>query len=159
MANFAIVILIFLIVTGITYIIIAWLARPHKTKLFFITIINHFKIQIMSVSINKNEFVNTHLALKDSVTGDPVTATFTDIVLTSSDEAIVTCNTDADNDGNVDVKGISVGEASVNVSATASYTNSNGDPVSESKTASVAVTVTQPTADGTELEVSFTPPA
>jgi hypothetical protein len=147
-----------LIFCTVALLVIVYRSRPRKTKLFLYTIINHFKIQIMALSIDKNKFANTHLALKETESGDPVEATFTDIVLTSSDESIVTCNEDTDSDGNVDVKGIAVGEASVNVSATASYTNSNGDVVSESKTASVAVTVTQPAADGTELVVSFTAP-
>lgn len=146
------------ILAVIILISVAWLSKSHKTKLVIYTIINHFKIQIMALSLNKNEFVNTHLALKDSVTGDPIEATFTDIVLTSSDESIVTCNTDTDNDGNVDVKGINPGEASINVSALALYTNSNNDPVSETKTVSVPVTVSQPAADETELVVSFTAP-
>ena len=113
----------------------------------------------MALSLNKQDFVNAQLALKDTVTDQPVSATFTDIVLTSSDTAIFTVDTDVNNDAQLDLVGVAAGEATLNVSALAAYTNSNGDPVSETKTTTVAVTVSLPPADGTELVVSFTPPA
>lgn len=137
------------------------LLKSHP-KLIFSTIINNQTIQILSMSLEVKQFMDTALTVVDKATGNAINAVISNVVLTSSDEAIFTCNTDVNADGTLDVVGISVGEASLHVTADVSYTDANtGLAVTANLAADAPVSVTAPppTAQTPELVVSFTTPA
>ena len=132
-----------------------------KTQLIFTAFINHYQIKILKMQLEKQSFADTILKIVDHATGDPIDATFDNVVLESSDEAIFTCNTDVNNDGKVDVVGVSVGDANLKVTADATYVDANTkETVTKSKTAMVPVFITAPPpeAQETDLIVSFTAP-
>lgn len=110
------------------------------------------------MKLKPNEFVDSILSLVDTAGNAVTDAVFSNIVLTSSDEAVFTANTDVNSDGQVDIVGVSVGTADLNVSCDVAYTDpATGDPVATSKTATVGITVATPAnPDDTTLQVSFT---
>lgn len=128
----------------------------HKRRhvLVFVTIINHFKIKIMSFQLQKKKFVDATLAILDQVTNVDVPATFANVIMESSDPLIFSIK-DENADGILDIVGVGVGSATLKVTADATFTNSNGEVVTESKTASIVVDVTAPAADATELVVTL----
>jgi len=135
--------------------------HKHRTQLIFTTIINNYKIKILAMTLNTKEFVDSVLALEDSDTKQSISATFANIVLTSSDPSIFTADTDVNADGTIDIVGVSTGLASLNVKADATYTDSNtGKEVTASKEANIDITVSEPApgAENTDLVVSFSDP-
>ena len=135
--------------------------RRKKTKLIFTTIINKNQIKILAMQLNTQEFVDAMLALENSDTHDKVDATFANIVLTSSDPTIFTADTDVNADGTLDIVGVAVGSASLNVKADATYTDPNTQAViTANKSADIAVTISAPPpgAINTDLVVTFDTP-
>lgn len=131
----------------------------NKTDLVFTTFIHNYKIKILQMNLEKQKFADTILTIVDHATGTPIDATFENVVLESSDPAVFTCTTDVNNDGKVDLVGVSEGTASLNVTADATYVDGNtGETVTKTKTASVPVTITAPPpeAQSTDLIVTFT---
>ncbi len=135
--------------------------RKHKktqTFLILTTFYNNYQIKIQTMKLKPNEFVDSILQLVDKAQNPVTGATFSNIVLTSSDEAVFTTNTDVNSDGQVDIVGVAIGTADLNVTCDVSYTDpSTGDSVSTSKTATVNITVAaSANPDDTTLVVSFT---
>lgn len=134
--------------------------RKQRTKLILVTIINKSKIKILAMEFNVKEFVDTNLALVDHDTQAPIDATFANITLTSSDTSVFTCDSDVNADGITDVLGIAEGSATLTVTADATYTDSKtGLVVTGNKSVDVPVTITAPapTAENTDLVVTFGP--
>lgn len=94
------------------------------------------------------------LGLVDTVTNQPVTATFTDVSWSSDNEAVFTTEQNATDTNEQDITGVSAGTANLIVTAVASYTDSNGDAQTPTLTSTIPVTVTG-TPDGVELNVTF----
>jgi hypothetical protein len=112
------------------------------------------------MELQKQQFVDSILGLVDHDTQAAIPATFANIVLTSSDPAIFTADTDVNNDGTIDVVGVSEGTATLNVKADVTYTDTHTNlEVTASKEANVPVTVTAPppTAENVDLVVTFSP--
>lgn len=132
--------------------------KKKKTNLIFTTIINHFQIKILKMQLETKQFVDSILSLVDHDTQQPIDATFTNVVLTSSDPSIFTADGDVNGDGTVDVVGVAAGSGTLNVKADATYTDSNTKKeVTVNKEANVDVTITEPapTAENTDLVVTF----
>lgn len=113
------------------------------------------------MQLEVKSFVDSTLALVDKATGNAIEATISNPVLTSSDPAIFTTDTDPNNDGIVDIVGIAEGTATLNVKADVAYTDPNtGEAITASKEANVEVTITAPPpgAIDTELIVTFSAP-
>jgi len=136
--------------------------RKVKTKIIFTTIINKTQIKILSMQLQKQQFVESILSLVNKDTQEPVSgAEFSNIQLTSSDESVFTSNTDSDNDGIVDIVGVGEGTANLEVKADVKYTDPNTQQeVNDTKSATVEVTVTAPPpgAINTEMIVTFSEP-
>lgn len=135
--------------------------RKRKTDLIFTLNIPNFTIKILSMQLEIQKFVDSILGLVDHDTQQPIDATFTNVTLTSSDVNILTADTDVNNDGVVDIAGVAPGDVTLDVSADATYTDSNtGQQVTATKTASIGITVTKPLpgAENVDLVVSFTNP-
>lgn len=135
--------------------------KKHKTELVFTTIINKFKIKILAMELQTQDFVDSILGLEDSDTKAPIDAIFANVVLTSSDPSIFTADTDVDADGTLDIVGVAEGTATLNVKADATYIDGNTQQsVTASKEANVDVTVTKPApgAENTDMVVSFGTP-
>lgn len=134
-----------------------------KYSLIFTTIINNKQIKILKImpTLDLKTFVDTVLALEDTDTKAPITATFANVVLTSSDPTIFTADTDANADGTIDIVGVAAGTATLTVTADASYTDGNtGKAVTANKSATIDVTVTAPLPgdENTDMIVSFSAP-
>lgn len=153
----------FIFFTSITLLIVFLLKKKKKTRteLIFTIIINHTKIKILAMELQKQEFVNSILGLVDHETQEPIEASFSNVELTSSDTAIFTADTDVNADGTIDVVGVSVGTATLGVKADATYIDKNtGKEVTASKEATIEVTITEPPIDAetTDLVVTFSAP-
>jgi hypothetical protein len=141
-----------------------WYNRRHhhhhhkiKPELVLYRIFNNKKIKIMSLSIVSNQKVAGVLGLIDSVTNNPVTATFSNVTAVSDTPAAFTASVDSSN--NIDVVGVAAGTGNVTISATVAYTDSTGAAQSTTLTLVVAVTITAVvTADGVALTVTWGTP-
>lgn len=107
----------------------------------------------MSAQLNVNELLIGTLGIVDHSTQQPITATFANVSVSSSDATIFTVTLDAS--GNVDVDGVSVGAGTLSVSADATYI----DPatlatVTFNKLLTVTVTVSVANT-ATDLVISF----
>jgi len=135
--------------------------HPQKTSLVCVTIINNFKIKILSMQLKKQQFADTQLALVETDTQAPIAATFSEIEITSEDTSIVSIG-DVNADGILDVIGVAPGTTNITVKAKASYFDTNlgkDNVVDKSKSVSVTVSAPPPEAQSTELLVTFTDPA
>ena len=135
--------------------------KNKKTELIFVTKINHSIIKILKMEIIVKDFADTHLALVDHLTQAPIVATISNIVLLSSDPTIFATGTDVVS-GLADIIGVAIGAASLKVTADVEYTDILTNLlVKGSKSADVPVTVTAPlpTAENTDLIVTFGTPA
>jgi hypothetical protein len=131
--------------------------HAHQTDLVIASIsYNNLTIKTtntMSLALNVQEFVTSTLGLVDHVTQAPVDATFSNQANTSDNEAVATV------DPSGRVSAASAGTANITFTADASYTNSLGAPVTETKSVLVAVTVSEVVvANGTDLIVTFSAP-
>lgn len=126
--------------------------KAHKTKLFIF--FNNKKHTKMVQQIPLNQTQTGTLIIFDTVTGLPVPASFSDIIITGVNEsADVTANPEASNE--ILFTGlIFEGTATIGITATAHYTNSNGVPVDEVKTLSLNIQVAEP-AHATEFRIQF----
>lgn len=134
--------------------------KRRPPQLIFLTTINNFKIKIHNMQLEKQKFVNSILGLVDKTTQEAISATFSNVVLESSDPSIFTADTDVNADSQIDVVGVSEGEATLNVKADATYVNSLGEEVTTPEEANVTVTITAPPpeANETDLVVTFSDP-
>ena len=97
------------------------------------------------MQITTKQFTDANLALVDHATLNTITATFANVVLTSSDESIFTATSDVNGDGVLDIVPVNPGTATLTATADASYTDANtGQPVTVNKGATIEVTVTAP---------------
>lgn len=127
--------------------------KPNRTRLFIS--FNNKKHRKMAQQIDAGQTLTGFLLIWDTVTDEqaPGAQWFTDISATSSDESIATAAPNANNLA-VDFTGVAPGTATIHVTATSNYTNSNGAQVAEVKTADVEITVPD-AANATELRVQF----
>jgi hypothetical protein len=142
----------------------ALIKRKRKPTLIFTTIINNKQIKILKImpTLDLKTFVDTVLALEDTDTKAPITATFANIAMTSSDTSIFTADSDVNADGTVDIVGVAAGTATLTVTADASYTDGNtGKAVTANKSATIDVTVSEPLPgdENTDMIVSFGAPS
>lgn len=148
----------FIAATLVSVFILLRNRKKFRTQLIFTTIINNFQIKIISMQLDKQKFVNTILTLVNSKTQEPVSAQFSNIVLTSSDTSIFTADTDVNNDAIIDVIGVEPGSGTLTVSADATFTDPNtNEEKTVNETAEIQVTITEPPAGAidTDLVVSF----
>jgi len=133
--------------------------RHTKTFLILKSIrFHHIKIEgiIMSAQLNVNELLVGTLGLVDHATQQPITATFTNVSVSSSDTSIFTASLDGS--GNVDVDGISAGSGTLSISADATYVDpATQATVTFTKVLTVSVTVS-PATTATDLVVTFGTP-
>lgn len=107
----------------------------------------------MSAQLNVNEMLVGTLGLVDHSTQQPITATFANVNVSSSDTAIFT--TKLDSAGNVDVDGVAVGNGTLTVSADATYIDpATKATVTFTKLVTVSVTIS-PATTATDLVVTF----
>lgn len=110
----------------------------------------------MSAQLNVNEMLVGTLGLVNHQTQQPITATFANVTVTSSDPTIFTTALDAS--GNVDVDGVAVGSGTLTISADATYVDpATGATVTFTKLLTVSVTIS-PAATATDLVVTFGAP-
>ena len=147
-----------ILLIGVILFLILRPKRNKKTQLILTTFINNYQIKILTMKLKPNEFVDSILSLVDSSQNPVTDAVFSNIVLASSDEAVFTTSTDVNSDGQVDIVGVSVGTADLNVSCDVAYTDpATQEQVNTSKTATVNITVAMPAdPNATTLVVSFT---
>ena len=134
----------------ITFILVLFFRKRTKTSLFLL--IHNKKTNKMR--LDKKTFVDAQLALFKAGTEEQIDATFSNVVLTSSDSSIFTADTDVDSDGTIDIVGVSVGTAILTVAADAEWLD-NGETVKQPKTVDVEITVEAPIPGETDLQVSF----
>jgi len=111
------------------------------------TIMSQAKIQV-------SQNLAAIMGLVDVVTKLPVVAVFTNVSWSSDNTAVMTTEQNAENANEQDITGVAAGAANLLVSATAAYTDSNGDAQSMALTATIPVSVA-PIPDGVELSVTF----
>jgi len=114
---------------------------------------NNKKTKPMDLLFHVGEFVVGTLSLVDHNTQQPVSALFSNPQNSSSDENVVTV------DSNNKLVAIGVGQAVVTIKSDVDYTDSNtGYPVHTTKSVEVNVTVSvAPTPQETDLVVTFSP--
>jgi cell fate (sporulation/competence/biofilm development) regulator YmcA (YheA/YmcA/DUF963 family) len=133
--------------------------QKHSVHLVLTQNINQTKSILMALTLATNQTSTGTLGLIDSVTQQPVTATFDTQTYVSSDVTIFTAAAGTD-PNTVVITPVAAGSATLNVSANASYTDSAGNAQVSPETASVSVTVTAVvTADAVTLVVNFSTPA
>lgn len=113
---------------------------------------------IMALTINIGELVTGVLGLVDHATGNPVSASFSGLSVSSDNTAVFTTTQNASNPDAIDVTGTGVGTANLSVTVIATYTDGNtGATITATKTLIVAVTVNV-NAQATDLTITFGPP-
>lgn len=135
-------------------------ARRHpETRLVLSTIYyKNLKIEglIMAAQLNAHELLVGTLGLVNHATGEAITATFTNVSVSSSDTATFTAALDGS--GLVDVTGVAVGTGTLSISADATYVDpASSATVTFTKLLVVAVTVS-PSATATDLVIAFGKP-
>lgn len=132
--------------------------QPHKVHLILILNNNKSILQIMALSIVSNRKVSGSLGLLDSVLNTSVSGTFANTGATSDNPAAFAASVDAD--GNVVVTGVAEGTGNLNVNTNASFTDSLGNPQTQTLTAVMPVTITAVvTADNVVLQITFGTPS
>lgn len=132
-----------------------------RTELTLTTTINKYKIKILSMSFNVKQWADANLSLIDSDTQQPVTATFDNITMVSSNPEVATVDTDVDGDGHDDIVGIAAGATNITFEADATYIDSvSGQSTTQHKTVDLRAEITtpSPTSENTELVVTLTAP-
>lgn len=132
--------------------------QKHNVHLVLITNINQTKSILMALTLATNQSSTGTLGLIDSVTQQPVTATFDTQTYVSSDATVFTAAQGGD-PNTVVITPVAAGSATLNISANATYTDSTGAAQVSPETASISVTVTSVvTADAVTLVVNFSTP-
>lgn len=129
--------------------------KPNKTRLFIS--FNNKKHRKMAQQIDSGQTLTGKLVLWDIVKDEAVPDVFFSDPRSakSSDESIVAVKQRENADfGFIDFTGGEQGDATVDITVTANYTNSNGAPVSPLKKVSPTLTVPA-AANETELRVYF----
>lgn len=133
--------------------------RHAKTKLVLSAIqYKNLKIEgiIMAAQLNVQELLVGTLGLINHATGEAITATFTNVSVSSSDTTIFSASLDGS--GLVDVTGVAVGTGTLSISADATYIDpGSGATVIFTKLLVVSVTVS-PSATATDLVIAFGTP-
>lgn len=131
--------------------------QAHPVQLI-LTFNNQSKLKTMAVTLNPNQSVIGSLSLIDTVTGNPVVATFANPQATSDNPAAVTAVVNPD--GTITATAVTPGTANITASADVSYTDSNGAAQTAIGIAApvVAVSVAQPAADSVGLVLTFGTP-
>lgn len=113
----------------------------NKTSL--VIIINNKIKKQMSLEIGQTK--SPLLQLNDSVTGQKVdSATFANNSVTSDNPSVATGAPIPNNDGAITITGVGAGTTNLHISTVCSYINSNGNQVTEAKSATIPVTVAAP---------------
>lgn len=114
-----------------------------RVRLILTTTFNNNQFIIMAINLNSNQFSVDVLSLIDSDNGNAVAASFSNVSFSSSDTGVFTTEQDTSNPNQTTDRAVSAGNASLNISATVSYTDANtGQPVTKDLTLVVPVTVT-----------------
>lgn len=118
-------------------------SREFRTRLVLTTILdNNTTVQIMSITLNANQFSLDTISLIDSDTGNAVAATFANQSFSSSDPSVFTSVQDSSDPNSTRDTAVGAGSASLNISAEATYTDGNtGQSVTKTLTLVVDVTV------------------
>lgn len=133
--------------------------RKQKVQLILTTLINNFKLKIMSVQLASNQFAIGIPALIDSDTTNPISATFSNPSFSSTNESVFGVTQDASDPNSPRVTGVAAGTGQLNVNYTVSYTDGNtGQPVTQSLSLSIDVTVTEVAGENVTLQVNFGAP-
>jgi hypothetical protein len=125
------------------------LVRPKKRPMILVLIqtFNNQKILTMSLSLASNQTGPVVLGLVDSVTGQPVTATFANSSYSIDNTSVATV------DANGNISGVAAGTFNLSVTTAATYTDSTGtlqSGITETGTFPGTVTAVV-TADGVAL--------
>lgn len=141
-----------------------WFHEHHKHKqnveLALTTIINNFKLRIMSVQLSSKQFALGALALIDSDTQGQVSASFANSQFSGDNDAAFTVSPDASDPNTARVTGVAAGVGRVSGTTEVTYTDSNTQQ-SVTKTLSVAVDVTViavTAGENVELQLNFSAP-
>lgn len=136
------------------------LTKPKPVHLVLTENSNNTKSIIMSLSIVSNQFSLGTLELIDSNSLSHIDASFSNQSFSSSDDAIFTASQDGTDPSTVKASGVSAGEATLNYSATTTYTDANtGQSVTKDLSGTTPVTVTAVvTEQGVSLVVNFGEP-
>jgi hypothetical protein len=130
--------------------------KAHAVKLSII-FSNNTNPQTMSLELKSGQSSVGTLVVTDTVTGLPVVATFTNVVATSDSPSVASIV--ANPDGTITATGVSAGTANVSVSAIAAFTDSLGNPSSQSLSVIEVVTVDAvPVANPVSLSVNWSTP-
>ena len=141
-----------------------WFHEHHKhhkkVQLVFTTIINNFKILIMSLQLSSKQFALGQLALIDSDTQGQVVASFANVVFTGDNDAAFTVAPDSSDPNTARVTGVAAGSGKVTATADATYTDANTQQqVTKSLSVTVDVTVTAVVAgENVALQLNFGAP-
>lgn len=130
--------------------------RADEVRLILTTFVNKNKYSIMALTLNAGQSAAGTLGLQDTVTGLPVTSTFTGTTASPDNAAVFTSVVNPD--GSITATAVAPGTANLLVATTGAYTDSNGTPQTQSLTLSVPVTVAQATADSVALTLTFGTP-
>jgi hypothetical protein len=131
--------------------------KAHKVRLSINQIINKSIYQLMALTFNVGQKSQGTLGLTDTVTNQPVQATFASVTATPDNASVFTAVVNADN--SITATAVAPGSANLNVSASVSYTDSTGTAQTVTLTVSIPVTVAQLTADSVALTLTFGTPA
>lgn len=131
--------------------------QPHsnRVRLILTQSINNSNYQIMSLTLASNQQSVGTLGLQDTVTGQPVTASFSNVQATPSSPNF-TADIDASN--NITVKGVSEGSGFLTVNALVAYTDSTGQAQNQTLSVNIDISIVAVvSADGVALVVNFGP--
>lgn len=131
--------------------------KPHPVKLSII-FYNNTNPSTMSLELKSGQTSIGTLIVTDTVTGQPVSATFTNLSAVSDSPGVASVTPNAD--GTITATGVSSGTANASISAIAAFTNSLGNSDSQSLSVVEALTVDSvPVANPVSLSVSWSTPA
>lgn len=112
----------------------------------------------MALTINANELVVGTLGLVDHATGNPITATFTNISFSGSDNTLFTVTQSTTDLTSVTVTGVAAGTGTLTATADATYVDpANGNSVTVTKSVVIGVTIS-PAGTVADLVVNFGAP-
>lgn len=128
--------------------------NKRRVILGLIAQINNQKFIIMNTSLTLGINAQSQFVLLDAVTLQPVTnATFSGQTVSGSDDTVATFQIDPSNSNQILATPVATGTGSISISATVSYTNSVGTPVTATLTANFPFSVSQG-ADGVLLSLT-----
>ena len=130
---------------------------PHPVKLSII-FNNNLNPSTMSLELKSGQSSVGTLVVTDTVTNQPVPATFQNVVATSDNPSVASVVVNSD--GTITATGVSAGTANASISAVALFTDSLGNSQSQGLSTTEVLTVDSvPVANPVSLSVNWSTPA